>query len=95
VTFVLNREEAAMDAPDREQTLKKLLDAGTATRVEEVLDDAGIGLERSGIDPNQIEEFWLYLHDELAPAALKEKSFLAFSRLVGYARASINARAKR
>lgn len=84
-----------MDAPDREQTLKKLLDAGTATRVEEVLDDAGIGLERSGMGPDQIEEFWLALHDEVAPAAIKEKSFLAFKHLVGYARASIHDRANR
>jgi hypothetical protein len=84
-----------MDAPDLEQTLKDLLNAGTATRVEEVLDDAGIRLERSGVDPGQILEFWRRLHDDLAPAAVKERSFLAFNRLVGYARASIQGRANR
>jgi hypothetical protein len=84
-----------MDAPDREQTLKELLNAGTAMRVEEVLDDVGIRFERSGVDPDQIQEFWLRLHDDLAPAALKERSFLAFNRLVGYARASIQGRANR
>jgi hypothetical protein len=92
---VVNRKEAAVDAPDREQTLKDLLNAGTATRVEEVLDDAGIGLERSGMDPLQIQEFWHHLHDDLDLAPLKEKSFLAFKRLMGYARASIQARANR
>lgn len=84
-----------MDTPDREQTLKQLLNAGTASRVEQVLDDAGIRLERSGLDADQIQEFWHSLHDDLDPAALQEQSNLVFHRLVGYARASIQARARR
>jgi hypothetical protein len=92
---MVNRKEAAVDGTDREQTLKDLLNAGTPTRVEEVLDDAGIGLERSGIDPLEIQQFWQELNDDLALTPLKEKSFLAFKHLVGYARASIKARANR
>ena len=84
-----------MDAPDLDQTLKELLDAGTAMRVEEVLDDTGIRLVRGGLDSRQIQEFWHRLHDDLEPAALKEKSNLAFHRLVRYARASIQARSNR
>jgi hypothetical protein len=84
-----------VDAPNREQTLKDLLNAGTPTRVEEVLDDAGIKLERSGLDSLQIQEFWQDLKDDLALTPLKEKSFLTFKHLVGYARASIQARAAR
>jgi hypothetical protein len=82
-------------APDREQILTELLNAGTATRVEVILDNAGIRLERSGLDPLQIQAFWQHLHSDLDPAALTEPSNLAFHRLVGYTRASILARAKR
>jgi hypothetical protein len=84
-----------MDASDRAQTLQELLDAGTATRVEQVLDDAGIRLERSDLDLDQIQDFWRQLHDALDPAALDPKSNLAFHRLVSYARASLLARANR
>ncbi len=84
-----------METLDREQTLKELLDAGTATRVEQVLDDAGIRLERSDLDLDQIQEFWEQLHDDLDPAALSQQSSLVFHRLVSYARASIQARARR
>ena len=84
-----------MDAPDHAETLKALLNAGTATRVEQVLDDIGIRLERSDLDQNQIDEFWQHLRDELTPARLDGKSILVFHRLVGYARASIQARVNR
>ncbi len=84
-----------MDAPDPEQTLKELLDAGTATRVEQVLDNIGIRLERSDLGLDQIRDFWRHLHDDLDSTVLKGKSNLAFHRLVGYARASLQARAKR
>ncbi len=84
-----------MDAPNHDETLKALLNAGTATRVEQVLDDTGIRLERSGLDPDQIYEFWHHLHADLDPTTLDGKSILVFHRLVGYARASIHARANR
>lgn len=84
-----------MDAPDRQQTLKDLLKAGTPTRIEEILDDAGIGLELSGLDQLAIREFWQNLHGDLDPAVLQERTYLAFNRLVGYARASIKERADR
>ncbi len=84
-----------MEAPDREQTLKALLDARTPTRVEEVLDAAGIRLERSDLDLDQLAEFWGQLYDALDPAALDGHSSLAFHRLAGYARSAIHSRLRR
>ncbi len=83
-----------MSAVDREATLKRLLAAGSATRVEQVLDDAGITLERSDQEPDQIQEFWQHLLEDLASAS-PEQTALGFNRLVRYARASIQARARR
>jgi hypothetical protein len=84
-----------MDVPDREQTLQNLLNAGTATRVEQVLDDAGIRMERSGLDPDQIFEFWRQLWDDLKSTALKARSPLVLHGLEGYARAAIRTRENR
>ncbi len=84
-----------MEAPDREQIVKELLNAGTAVRVEEVLDDIAIRLERSGLAAPQIQAFWQRLHDDLDPALVPAASNLAFHRLVSYARATIQARARR
>jgi len=84
-----------MDAPDREETLKELLNAGTATRVEEVLDDAGIRLERSGLELGQIQEFWHHLYDHVDGGSRQKQSRLVLHQLVGYARSSIRARANR
>lgn len=81
-----------MDAPDLQRTLIDLLDAGTPTRVEEVLDEAGIRLERSGAAPVEIEAFWRQLYEEVDRSPLKERSYLAFRKMVTYARASIKAR---
>ncbi len=84
-----------METPGREQIVKELLSAGTAVRVEEVLDDTGIRLDRSGLAVQQIQEFWQRLHDDLDPALVPAQSNLAFHRLVSYARATIQARARR
>lgn len=84
-----------MDAPDREETLKQLLNAGTASRVEQVLDDAWIRLGRSTSDPLQFQGFWHSLSDDLDRATQQGQSSLTFNRLVSYARASIKDRANR
>ncbi len=84
-----------MDEPDREKTLLDLLNAGTATRVEQVLDDAGIRLERGGMDAEQILEFWEQLREHLNSTTFKHQSPLFLRHLEGYARASIRTREKR
>ncbi len=84
-----------MDTPDRETILQNLLNAGTASRVEQVLDDAGIRLERGGMDPDVISEFWGQLRDDLRLTSLKARSPLVLHGLEGYARAAIRTRENR
>ena len=84
-----------MDIPDREHTLQDLLNAGTATRVEQVLDDAGIRLERSGMDPDELFQFWRQLRESLNSTPSKDRSPLILHRLEGYARAAIRMRENR